>query len=72
MLAADCTYDCGGMGQGVTVTLTANGTKIGEGQTERTIALQFGAYGSPVSPDSDGSMPFVFTRTLDQCTISVL
>ena len=46
-------------GKGATVTLSANGTKIGEGRVDKTVPLMYGIdgfdiggdYGSPVSPD---------------------
>jgi arylsulfatase len=71
-------YDGGGLGKGVTVTLMANGAKIGEGRVEKTIPLSYGTdgfdiggdYGSPVSPDYQA--PFVFTGTLEQVTIDLL
>ena len=79
-LVADFAYDGGGMGKGATVTLSANGTQIGQGRVERTIALQYGTdgfdiggdYGSPVSPAYEDAMPFVFTGTLEQVTIDLL
>ena len=34
-------YDGGGMGKGGKITITANGEKIAEGRSERTIPIQF-------------------------------
>jgi arylsulfatase len=77
-LAADFAYDGGGMGKGATVTLSANGAKIGEGRIDKTVPVMYGLdgfdiggdYGSAVSPDY--AVPFVFTGTLDRVTIDLL
>ena len=60
------------------MTLSANGTKIGEGRVDKTVPVMYGIdgfdiggdYGSPVSPDYQA--PFVFTGTLEQVTIDLL
>ncbi len=75
---ADFAYDGGGMGKGATVTLSANGTTIGEGRVDKTVPVMYGIdgfdiggdYGSPVSPDYQA--PFIFTGTLEQVTIDLL
>ena len=77
-LVADFAYDGGGLGKGATVTLSANGTTIGEGRIDKTVPVVYGTdgfdiggdYGSPVSPDY--MAPFVFTGTLEQVTIDLL
>jgi hypothetical protein len=76
-LVVDVAYDGGGFGKGATVTLSANGTTIGEGRVDRTVPFVYGTdgfdiggdYGSPVSPDYQ--VPFVFTGTLEQVTIDL-
>ncbi len=60
------------------MTLSANGTKIGEGRVDKTVPLLYGTdgfdiggdYGSPVSPDY--ASPFAFTGTLEKVTIDLL
>ena len=79
-LVADFAYDGGGMGKGATVTLSANGAKIGEGRVDKTVPILYGTdgfdiggdYGSPVSPDYADAMPFVFSGTLESVTIDLL
>ena len=77
-LVADFAYDGGGMGKGATVTLSANGTTIGEGRIDKTVPVMYGIdgfdiggdYGSPVSPEYQA--PFIFTGTLERVTIDLL
>jgi arylsulfatase A-like enzyme len=65
-------------GKGATVTLTANGVKVAEGQLPRTIPLQISLgegmdigmdVGSAV--DFTYTLPFAFTGTIDRVTIEV-
>lgn len=77
-LVVDFKYDGGGMGRGGTVTITANGRKIGSGRLERTVPVQFSIIegidvgsdgGSPV--DWTYKMPFKFTGKIEKVTIDL-
>jgi arylsulfatase len=73
-LTFDFKYDGGGMGKGGTITLLANGKKIGDGRVEKTTGLKYSLYegqdsGSPV--DFTYTAPFPFTGRLDKVTIEL-
>jgi hypothetical protein len=65
-------------GRGATVTLTANGVKLAEGQLPRTIPLQISlGEGMDIAMDVGSAvdftykLPFAFTGTIDKVTIEV-
>jgi arylsulfatase A-like enzyme len=77
-LTFDFKYDGGGMGKGGTITLLANGTKVGEGRVERTAPYKYSLYegqdigedgGSPV--DFTYTPPFAFAGTLRRVTVEL-
>jgi arylsulfatase A-like enzyme len=77
-LTFDFKYDGGGMGKGGTITLLANGKKIGEGRAEKTTPYKYSLYegqdigedsGSPV--DFSYAPPFPFTGQLHKVTIEL-
>jgi hypothetical protein len=73
-LTFDFKYDGGGMGKGGTITLLANGKKIGDGRVEKTTGLKYSLYegqdsGSLV--DFTYTPPFPFTGRLDKVTIEL-
>jgi arylsulfatase len=78
-LVADIAYDGGGIGKGATVTLSANGEKIGEGRLDKTVPQAFGTdgfdiggdYGSAVSFDYANKLPYLFTGDLKRVTIDI-
>jgi hypothetical protein len=77
-LAMDFKYDGGGMAKGGTMTLSANGRKIGEGRVEKTTPFKYSLYegqdigedtGSPI--DFSYTPPFKFTGKLGRVTVEV-
>lgn len=77
-LALDFKYDGGGMGKGGTITLLANGKKVGEGRVEKTAGFKYSLYegqdigedsGSPV--DDAYTPPFNFSGTLQKVTVEL-
>jgi arylsulfatase len=77
-LAFDFKYDGGGMGKGGTITLLANGKKIGSGRVEKTAGFKYSLYegqdigedsGSPI--DSTYTPPFKFTGKIERVTIDL-
>lgn len=79
-LAMDLAYEGGQgeMGKSATVTLTANGKKVGEGRLPRTIPLKFSLgegldvgmdLGSAV--DFTYTLPFRFTGTIESVTVEL-
>jgi hypothetical protein len=77
-LAFDFKYDGGGMGKGGTITLFANGKKIGTGRVEKTAGFKYSLYegqdigedsGSPV--DSTYTPPFKFTGKIEKVTVEL-
>jgi arylsulfatase len=77
-VALDFKYEGGGFAKGGTATLSVDGKAIASGRIERTLggkyaldsSLNIGeATGSPVSEDYQ--VPFKFTGTLDQLTITL-
>ena len=77
-LAMDFKYDGGGMAKGGTITLLANGKKIGEGRVEKTTPFKYSLYegqdigedtGSPV--DFSYKPPFKFTGKLGKVTVEL-
>ena len=76
--ALDFRYDGGGMGKGGTITLLANGRKIGSGRVERTAGFKYSLYegqdigedsGSPV--DTTYTPPFKFTGKIERVTVEL-
>ena len=77
-LAMDFKSDGGGMAKGGTITLTANGRKIGEGRVEKTVPFRYSLFegqdigedtGSPV--DYSYKQPFKFTGKLGKVTVEL-
>src|SRR5262245_38164433 len=77
-LAMDFKYDGGGMGKGGTITLSANGRKIGEGRVEKTTPFKYSLFegqdigedtGSPV--DFSYTPPFRFTGKFGKVTVEL-
>jgi arylsulfatase len=77
-LALDFKSDGGGMGKGGTLTLFANGKKIGEGRVEKTTPFKYSLFegqdvgedtGSPV--DFSYKPPFKFTGRLGRVTVEL-
>jgi len=77
-LAFDFKYDGGGMGKGGTITLLANGKKIGTGRVEKTAGFKYSLYegqdvgedsGSPV--DTTYTPPFKFTGKIEKVIIDL-
>jgi len=61
-LAFDFKYDGGGMGKGGTITLLANGRKIGEGRVEKTAGIKYSLYeGQDIGEDSGSPVDFTYT-----------
>jgi arylsulfatase A-like enzyme len=77
-LTFDFKYDGGGMGKGGTITLLANGKKIGEGRVEKTAGYKYSLYeGQDIGQDSGSPVdftytpPFPFTGKLDKVTVEL-
>src|SRR5204863_8700882 len=77
-LAMDFKSDGGGMAKGGTMTLTANGRKIGEGRVEKTTPFKYSLYeGQDVGEDSGSPIdfsytpPFKLTGKLDRVTVEL-
>jgi arylsulfatase len=77
-LALDFTYDGGGMAKGGTMTLLANGRKIGEGRVDKTTPFKYSLFegqdvgedtGTPV--DFSYTPPFTFTGKLGRVTVEL-
>src|SRR5882724_2630096 len=77
-LTFDFKYDGGGMGKGGTITLLANGKKIGEARADKTAGFKYSLYegqdigedsGSPV--DFDYTPPFKFTGKIEKVTLNL-
>jgi arylsulfatase A-like enzyme len=77
-LTFDFKYDGGGMGKGGTITLLANGKKVGEARVEKTAGFKYSLYegqdvgedsGSPV--DFDYTPPFKFTGKIGKVTLDL-
>ena len=71
-------YDGGGMGKGGTITLFANGQKIGEGRVEKTAGYKYSLYeGQDIGQDSGSPVdftytpPFSFTGKLHKVTVEL-
>jgi len=61
-LMFDFKYDGGGMGKGGTITLLANGKKIGEGRVEKTAPYKYSLYeGQDIGQDSGSPVDFTYT-----------
>jgi hypothetical protein len=77
-LTFDFKYDGGGMGKGGTITLLANGKKVGEGHVEKTAPIKYSLYeGQDIGEDS-GSLvdftytpPFKFTGNIEKVTVEL-
>ena len=77
-LAMDFQYDGGGMSKGGTITLLANGRKIGTGRVDNTAGFKYSLYegqdigedsGSPV--DTTYAPPFKFTGRIEKVTVEL-
>ena len=77
-LTFDFKYDGGGMSKGGTITLLANGKKIGQARVNQTAGFKYSLYegqdigedsGSPV--DFDYTPPFKFTGKIDKVTLDL-
>jgi arylsulfatase len=77
-LTFDFKYDGGGMGKGGTITLLANGKKIGEVRVDKTAGFKYSLYegqdigedsGSPV--DFDYTPPFKFNGRIGKVTVDL-
>jgi arylsulfatase len=77
-LTFDFKYDGGGMGKGGTITLLANGKKIGEVRVDKTAGFKYSLYegqdvgedsGSPV--DFDYTPPFKFNGRIEKVTVDL-
>ncbi|HXB76489.1 MAG TPA: arylsulfatase [Bradyrhizobium sp.] len=77
-LAMDFKYDGGGVAKGGTITLFANGKKLGEGRVEKTTPFKYSLYegqdigedtGSPV--DFSYAPPFKFAGKLGRVTVEL-
>jgi arylsulfatase A-like enzyme len=63
-LILDFKYDGGGMGKGGTITLLANGKKIGEVRVEKTAGFKYSLYeGQDVGEDSGSPVDFDYAPT---------
>jgi arylsulfatase A-like enzyme len=77
-LTLDFKYDGGGMSKGGTITLLANGKKVGEARVDKTAGFKYSLYegqdigedsGSPV--DFDYTPPFKFNGKIDKVTLEL-
>jgi arylsulfatase len=77
-LAMNFDYDGGGMSQGGTITLLANGKKVGAGRVENTAGFKYSLYegqdigedsGSPV--DTTYTPPFKFNGKIERVTVEL-
>jgi arylsulfatase len=77
-LVFDFKYDGGGMSKGGTITLLANGKKVGEGRVDKTAGFKYSLYegqdigedsGSPV--DFDYAPPYRFNGKLAKVTVEL-
>jgi arylsulfatase len=78
ILTFDFKYDGGGMGKGGTITLLANGRKIGEGRVVKTTGYKYSLYeGQDIGEDSGSPVdftytpPFPFTGQLHKVTVEL-
>jgi arylsulfatase len=77
-LTFDFKYDGGGMGKGGTITLLANGKKVGEGRVEKTAPIKYSLYeGQDIGEDSGSPVdftyapPFMFTGNIKKVTVEL-
>ena len=77
-LTMDFKYDGGGMAKGGTITLSANGRKIGEGRVDKTTPFAYGlAEGQDIGEDTGTPIdfsytpPFKFTGKLGKVTVEL-
>jgi len=77
-LAMEFKSDGGGMGKGGTITLLANGRKIGEGRVEKTTPFKYAlAEGQDIGQDTGSPIdfsytpPFKFTGKLGRVTVEI-
>ena len=77
-IVVDFKYDGGVMGKGGTVTLSANGAKIGGGRLEHTVPIQFSiTEGLDIGEDNGSAvdwtykLPFKFMGKIDKVTVEV-
>ena len=77
-LAMDFKYDGGGTAKGGTITLTANGRKIGEGRVAKTTPFKYAlAEGQDIGEDTGSPIdfsytpPFKFTGKLGKITVEL-
>jgi arylsulfatase A-like enzyme len=77
-LTFDFKYDGGGMGKAGTITLLANGNKIGGGRAEKTTPYKYSLYeGQDIGEDSGSPVdftytpPFPFTGKLHKVTVEL-
>ncbi|AYC32393.1 arylsulfatase [Pseudomonas cavernae] len=77
-LAMDFKYDGGGMGKGGTLTLYANGKKIGEGHIEKTTPFKYSTFeGQDIGEDSGTPVelsytpPFKFPGTINKLVVEL-
>jgi hypothetical protein len=77
-LTFDFMYDGGGMGKGGTITLLANGKRIGEVRVEKTAGYKYSLYeGQDIGQDSGSPVdftytpPFPFTGKLNKVTVEL-
>ena len=77
-LAMEFKYDGGGTAKGGTITLLANGRKIGEGRVEKTTPFKYAlAEGQDIGEDTGSpinysySPPFNFTGKLGKVTVDL-
>jgi hypothetical protein len=77
-LTFDFKYDGGGVGKGGTITLLANGKKIGEARVEKTAGYKYSLYeGQDIGQDSGSPVdftytpPFPFTGNLNKVTVEL-
>src|SRR5438876_1230835 len=61
-LTFDFKYDGGGMGKGGTITLLANGKKVGEVRVDKTAGFKYSLYeGQDIGEDGGSSVDFDYT-----------
>jgi hypothetical protein len=61
-LTFDFKYDGPGMGKSGTITLLANGKRIGEGRIEKTAPIKYSLYeGQDIGEDSGSPVDFTYT-----------
>jgi arylsulfatase len=77
-LTFDFKYEGGGMGKGGTITLLANGKKVGGGHVEKTTPIKYSLYeGQDIGEDSGSPVdfsykpPFKFTGNIEKVTVEL-